>query len=185
MKDKITTCECLDKWSSKSEITCEYKIIVFIYFMYICLIIQTFWLSEQVLVPRGSDNQGSTVCACGTAQRQCCECSEHTHVLLASLLLPLSVHDVSIKAWESRSCSTISWWCVVLCYFTKKLHFIKWCTKTILFYIYLCFSKPEHPYTWCFPLSIPCELIDYLAVAVIWWFDKSQNNCQIKCTHTI
>ena len=27
----------------------------------ICLIIQTFWLSEQVLVPMGSDNWGSTV----------------------------------------------------------------------------------------------------------------------------
>ena len=39
---KITICECLDNGSSKSEITCEYKITVFIYFMYICLIIQTF-----------------------------------------------------------------------------------------------------------------------------------------------
>ena len=34
IEDKITTCECLDNESSKSEITCEYKIIVFIYFMY-------------------------------------------------------------------------------------------------------------------------------------------------------
>ena len=46
IRDKITTCECLDNGSSKSKITCEYKITVFIYFMYICLIIQTFWLSE-------------------------------------------------------------------------------------------------------------------------------------------
>ena len=42
IRDKITTCECLDNGSSKSKITCEYKITVFIYFMYICLIIQTF-----------------------------------------------------------------------------------------------------------------------------------------------
>ena len=62
IEDKITICEHLDKGSSKSEITWEYEITVFIYFMYICLIIQTFWLSEQVLVPMGSDNQGSTVC---------------------------------------------------------------------------------------------------------------------------
>ena len=40
--DKVTTCEFLDKGSSKSEIACEYKITVFIYFMYVCLIIQTF-----------------------------------------------------------------------------------------------------------------------------------------------
>ena len=40
--DKIMICECFDKGSSKSEITREYKITVFIYFMYICLIIQTF-----------------------------------------------------------------------------------------------------------------------------------------------
>ena len=39
--DKITI-ECLDKGSSKSEITREHKITVFIYFMYICLIIKTF-----------------------------------------------------------------------------------------------------------------------------------------------
>ena len=42
IEDKIAVCEHLDKESSKSEITCEYKITVFIYFMYICLIIQTF-----------------------------------------------------------------------------------------------------------------------------------------------
>ena len=42
IEDKITICECLDKGSFKREIACEYKITVFIYFMYICLIIQTF-----------------------------------------------------------------------------------------------------------------------------------------------
>ena len=42
IEDKITICEHLDKGSSKSEITREYKITAFIYFMYICLIIQTF-----------------------------------------------------------------------------------------------------------------------------------------------
>ena len=58
IEDKIAICECLDKGCSKREIACECKIC----FMYICLIIiQTFWLSEQVLVPRGSDNWGSTV----------------------------------------------------------------------------------------------------------------------------
>ena len=31
-EDKLTTCECLDKGSSKSEITCEYKITVFYLF---------------------------------------------------------------------------------------------------------------------------------------------------------
>ena len=35
--DKITTCECLDNGSSKSEITCEYKINVFIYIFYVYL----------------------------------------------------------------------------------------------------------------------------------------------------
>ena len=42
--DKLTTHEYLaiDNGSSKSEITCEYKITVFISFMYICLIIQFF-----------------------------------------------------------------------------------------------------------------------------------------------
>ena len=55
IEDKITICEQLDKGSPKSEITCEYKITDFIYFMYICLIIQTFWLSEQVLVPMELD----------------------------------------------------------------------------------------------------------------------------------
>ena len=39
IEDKITICEHLDKGSSKSEITCEYKITSFIYFMYLCLII--------------------------------------------------------------------------------------------------------------------------------------------------
>ena len=42
IEGKITIYECLDKGSSKSEIACEYKIAVFICFMYICLIIQTF-----------------------------------------------------------------------------------------------------------------------------------------------
>ena len=42
IEDKITTCEHLDNGSFKSEITCKYKIAVFIYFIYICLIIQTF-----------------------------------------------------------------------------------------------------------------------------------------------
>ena len=42
IEDKITICKHLDKGSSKSEIASEYKITVFIYFMYICLIIQTF-----------------------------------------------------------------------------------------------------------------------------------------------
>ena len=41
-EDKITICEHLDKGFSKSEIACEYKITVFIYYMYICFIIQTF-----------------------------------------------------------------------------------------------------------------------------------------------
>ena len=40
IEDKITICEHLNKGSSKSEIACEYKITVFIYFIYICLIIQ-------------------------------------------------------------------------------------------------------------------------------------------------
>ena len=31
IEDKIATCECLDKGSSKSEVACEYKITVFIY----------------------------------------------------------------------------------------------------------------------------------------------------------
>ena len=54
IKDKITICEHLDKGSSKSKITSEYKTTVFIYFMYIWLIIQTFWLSEQLsLGPSG------------------------------------------------------------------------------------------------------------------------------------
>ena len=61
IEDKIVVCECLDKEYFKREITCEYKIIILIYFMHICLIILTFSLSEQVLVPRGSDNRGSTV----------------------------------------------------------------------------------------------------------------------------
>ena len=39
---KITIYEYLDKGSSKREIAYEYKIAVFNYFMYICLIIQTF-----------------------------------------------------------------------------------------------------------------------------------------------
>ena len=42
IEDKITTCERLDKGSSKSKIAYEHQITVFIYFMYICLIIQTF-----------------------------------------------------------------------------------------------------------------------------------------------
>ena len=37
IEDKITTSEYLDKGSSKNEIACEYKITVFIYFMYIYL----------------------------------------------------------------------------------------------------------------------------------------------------
>ena len=37
IEDKITVCEHLDKGSSKSEITREYKITVFTYFIYICL----------------------------------------------------------------------------------------------------------------------------------------------------
>ena len=41
--DKITVCEHLDKGSSiKSEIACKYKIIAFVYFVYICLIIKNF-----------------------------------------------------------------------------------------------------------------------------------------------
>ena len=40
--DKLTIHEYLDNGFSKSEITCEYKRTVFIYFMYICLIIQIF-----------------------------------------------------------------------------------------------------------------------------------------------
>ena len=32
-EDKITICEHIDKGSSNSEISCEYKITVFIYFM--------------------------------------------------------------------------------------------------------------------------------------------------------
>ena len=68
--NKITTCECLDNGSSKSEITCEYTITVSIYFMYICLIIQTFQLSEQVLIPRGMDNWGSTVLWSYMCQKQ-------------------------------------------------------------------------------------------------------------------
>ena len=39
IEDKITICEHLDKGSSKSEITSEYKITVLIYFMYICFLI--------------------------------------------------------------------------------------------------------------------------------------------------
>ena len=58
IEDKIT-CEHLDKGSSKSEIACEDKNNCFICFMCICLIIQTFWLSEQVLVPRRSDMKGA------------------------------------------------------------------------------------------------------------------------------
>ena len=42
IEDEITICEHLDKGFSKSEIAHEYKITVFIYFMCICLIIQTF-----------------------------------------------------------------------------------------------------------------------------------------------
>ena len=42
IEDKMTLCEHLDQGSSKCEIARKYKIIVFIYFMYICLIIQTF-----------------------------------------------------------------------------------------------------------------------------------------------
>ena len=38
-EDKVTICEHLDKGPSKSDLACECKIIVFIYFMYICLII--------------------------------------------------------------------------------------------------------------------------------------------------
>ena len=42
IEDKIIMyCECPDKGFSKREIICEYKITVFIYFMYICLVIQT------------------------------------------------------------------------------------------------------------------------------------------------
>ena len=36
IEDNIAICECLDKGYSKREITCKYKITVFIYFMYIC-----------------------------------------------------------------------------------------------------------------------------------------------------
>ena len=42
IEDEITNCEHPDKGFSKSEITHEYKITVFIYFMCTCLIIQTF-----------------------------------------------------------------------------------------------------------------------------------------------
>ena len=42
IEDKITIYECLDKRSSKREITCEYKTTIFIYFMCICLNILTF-----------------------------------------------------------------------------------------------------------------------------------------------
>ena len=42
IEDKITIYECLEKVSSKSKIACEYKITLFIYFMYIHLIIETF-----------------------------------------------------------------------------------------------------------------------------------------------
>ena len=63
--DKITTCEHLDNGFSKSKITCEHKITVLsISCIAICLIILTFWLSEQVLVPRGLDDRGSTVTTC-------------------------------------------------------------------------------------------------------------------------
>ena len=53
IEDKITISEHLDKGSSKSEIAHEYKITVFIYFMYICF---DYRLSEQVLVPMELDN---------------------------------------------------------------------------------------------------------------------------------
>ena len=53
IEDKITICEHLVKGSSKCEIAREYKITVIIYFIYICLIIQTFWSPEQVLVGVG------------------------------------------------------------------------------------------------------------------------------------
>ena len=35
IEDRITTYECLDNGSSKSEIACEYKRTVFIYFIYV------------------------------------------------------------------------------------------------------------------------------------------------------
>ena len=38
IEDKITACECLDKGFSKSEIACEHKITVFVYFMYVYLL---------------------------------------------------------------------------------------------------------------------------------------------------
>ena len=39
IEDKITICEHLNKGSSKSEIVCEYKITVFIYFMCITVFV--------------------------------------------------------------------------------------------------------------------------------------------------
>ena len=47
IEDKITICEHLNKGSSKSEIVCEYKITVFIYFMCICLIIRFDYLNKS------------------------------------------------------------------------------------------------------------------------------------------
>ena len=42
IEDKISICEHSDNGSSKSDIAREYKITLFIYFMFFCLIIQTF-----------------------------------------------------------------------------------------------------------------------------------------------
>ena len=68
IEDKITICECLDRGSFKREITHEYDMASWLFqnsscncFYLFVLIIRTFWLSEQVLVLRMSDNRGSTV----------------------------------------------------------------------------------------------------------------------------
>ena len=53
IEDKITICEHLDNGSSKREIALEYKITVFIYFIYICLIIQNFLIIWTSLDPNG------------------------------------------------------------------------------------------------------------------------------------
>ena len=53
VEDKITICEQLDKGSSKSEIAREYKITVFSYFMYICLIFLIIWISPSIICPYG------------------------------------------------------------------------------------------------------------------------------------
>ena len=60
IEDKITTSECFDKGSSKSDIACEDKITV-LSVSCVFIWLSKLWLSEQVLIPKGSDNQGSTV----------------------------------------------------------------------------------------------------------------------------